>query len=115
MSTIFFTWWTSSITIIKMHQTAVICLVLASLAATCCLAQTVETVDVVIVGAGSAGLYAARDLAAKGYAVKVLEASDRHGGRVLSTTLGVTRLDMGAEFVVCARLFYILFGSLTLA
>jgi monoamine oxidase len=53
--------------------------------------------DVIVVGAGMAGLYAAKTLINKGYSVKVLEASNRHGGRVYSRTLGVTRIEMGAE------------------
>lgn len=40
-----------------------------------------ERVDVVIVGAGFAGLVAARDLGQRGYRVVVLEARDRIGGR----------------------------------
>ena len=38
--------------------------------------------DVIIVGAGSAGLYAAFELNNLGFDVLVLEAQDRHGGRV---------------------------------
>jgi monoamine oxidase len=53
--------------------------------------------DVIIVGAGMAGLYAAKILIDKGYSVKVLEASNRHGGRVYSRSLGDTRIEMGAE------------------
>lgn len=55
------------------------------------------THDVVIVGAGSAGLYATKTLVAEGYSVLVLEATDRHGGRMYSKTLGTTRIEMGAE------------------
>jgi len=55
------------------------------------------THDVVIVGAGSAGLYAAKTLGEAGYDVLIIEATDRIGGRVYSHTLGSTRIDLGAE------------------
>ncbi len=55
------------------------------------------THDIVIVGAGSAGLYAAKTLDAAGYDVLIIEATDRIGGRVYSHTLGSTRIDLGAE------------------
>src|SRR5829696_1333998 len=44
--------------------------------------------DVVVVGAGLAGLTAARELAAAGLDVRVLEARDRVGGRTLSQPVG---------------------------
>ncbi|MEM7195344.1 MAG: FAD-dependent oxidoreductase [Pseudomonadota bacterium] len=53
--------------------------------------------DVIIVGAGVAGMYCAKQLIEKGYQVVVLEATGRHGGRVFSQTLGQTRIEMGAE------------------
>jgi monoamine oxidase len=59
-----------------------------------------ESVDVAVVGAGLAGLTAARDILAGGKTVKVLEARDRVGGKVLNRKLkngGVT--EVGAEFV----------------
>jgi monoamine oxidase len=59
-----------------------------------------ESVDVVVVGAGLAGLTAARDLLAAGKSVRVLEARDRVGGKVHNAKLkngGVT--EVGAEFV----------------
>ena len=44
-------------------------------------------VDVAVVGAGLAGLAAARDLLAAGLSGLVLEARDRVGGRILNHTL----------------------------
>ncbi|MEM7293939.1 MAG: FAD-dependent oxidoreductase [Pseudomonadota bacterium] len=60
-------------------------------------ADDANSFDVIVVGAGMAGLNAARKLIQKGYRVRVLEASDRHGGRVYTKTLGSTRIEMGAE------------------
>ncbi len=54
--------------------------------------------DAIVVGAGLAGLSAARDLAAGGADVVVLEARDRPGGRVLQTSLADGRLvQLGGE------------------
>jgi NADPH-dependent 2,4-dienoyl-CoA reductase/sulfur reductase-like enzyme len=53
--------------------------------------------DVVIVGAGAAGLYAAYTLDNLGYSVLILEATNRHGGRVYSNTLGDVGIEHGAE------------------
>jgi len=53
--------------------------------------------DVVIIGAGAAGLYAAYELTNLGYDVLVVEASDRHGGRIWSATLGDVGIELGAE------------------
>jgi monoamine oxidase len=56
--------------------------------------------DVVVLGAGLAGLSAARDLAAGGADVVVLEARGRAGGRVEQTTLADGRLlQLGGEVV----------------
>ena len=56
-----------------------------------------EGYDIIVVGAGMAGLYAARELLLQGYKVLVLEASNRHGGRINTKSLGSTRIEMGAE------------------
>ncbi|HEY8480106.1 MAG TPA: flavin monoamine oxidase family protein [Spirillospora sp.] len=56
--------------------------------------------DVVVVGAGLAGLTAARDLVAAGRDVIVLEARDRPGGRVYGLPLpDGTTSEGGAEFI----------------
>lgn len=54
---------------------------------------------IVVIGAGIAGLAAARDLSSQGHAVTVLEAHDRIGGRPKTDTrLGVP-LDLGAWWI----------------
>jgi monoamine oxidase len=56
--------------------------------------------DVIILGAGLAGLTAARRLAAAGASVVVLEARDRVGGRVLNESIGGGEVvEAGAQFV----------------
>lgn len=56
--------------------------------------------DVVVVGAGLAGLTAARRLATAGRGVVVLEARDRVGGRVRNHDLGDGRsVEVGGQFV----------------
>jgi monoamine oxidase len=55
--------------------------------------------DVVVVGAGFAGLSAARDLVRLGHDVVVLEGRDRVGGRSSTTTIADTPVDLGGTFV----------------
>ncbi|MGK7222674.1 flavin monoamine oxidase family protein [Kocuria flava] len=55
--------------------------------------------DVVVVGAGPAGLMAARTLAAAGRSVAVLEARDRVGGRTWSRTVDGAFLEIGGQWV----------------
>ena len=57
--------------------------------------------DVIIVGAGAAGLAAAKDLIAAGREVLIVEARDRIGGRMHSTRApGVPiAIELGAEFI----------------
>jgi monoamine oxidase len=55
--------------------------------------------DIIIVGAGMAGLAAARVLAQAGSRVVVLEARDRVGGRIHTIPAGEETLELGAEFI----------------
>ena len=55
--------------------------------------------DVIVVGAGFAGLSAARELDRRGHAVVVLEGRDRVGGRSATTTLAGVPVDLGGTFV----------------
>jgi monoamine oxidase len=58
-----------------------------------------DTHDVVVVGAGMAGLTAARALAEAGLQVLVVEAQDRIGGRILTRHVGDEAIELGAEFI----------------
>jgi monoamine oxidase len=55
--------------------------------------------DVVVVGAGFAGLTSARELVKHGYDVVVLEGRDRVGGRSYTTTIADVPVDLGGTFV----------------
>jgi monoamine oxidase len=56
--------------------------------------------DVIVVGAGLAGLVAARQLSASGRSVLVLEARDRVGGRTVNASIGAGKVvEMGGQWV----------------
>src|SRR5438270_9554460 len=60
--------------------------------------------DVVVIGAGLAGLTAARDIRRRGHSVVVLEARNRVGGRTLNHDLGPQgfpgrKIEVGGQWV----------------
>jgi len=61
--------------------------------------ETGQALDVVIVGAGLAGLCAARRLAELGASYVVLEARERVGGRTLSQSLAGGMIDLGGQWI----------------
>lgn len=63
------------------------------------LAPLPETPEVLVIGAGAAGIGAARTLTAKGVSVAVLEARDRVGGRALTVAVRGHALDLGAHWL----------------
>ena len=75
------------------------------------------TMRVAIVGAGVAGLAAARALIAAGHSVAVYEAADRPGGHVYTVDAGGHAVDLG--FIVCNRerypAFFAMLGELGVA
>lgn len=62
-----------------------------------------EPWDAIVVGAGVAGLIAARELEEKGFKTLLLEAAGRVGGRIYSPTLQLgdraRRINVGAEYI----------------
>jgi monoamine oxidase len=56
-------------------------------------------VDAVVVGAGLAGLTAARELEAAGASVLVVEANDRVGGRTMTRHVGGVPIEMGGQWI----------------
>ncbi|WP_439937005.1 protoporphyrinogen oxidase [Nocardia sp. N13] len=59
--------------------------------------------DVVVIGGGVAGLVAARDLAATGRDVLLLEGSPRLGGKLRSAEVAGLTVDVGAEAMLARR------------
>jgi monoamine oxidase len=63
-------------------------------------AERKHEADVVVVGAGLAGLVAARDLEAQGCSVVVVEARDRVGGRTLNEGIGDGKVvEVGGQWI----------------
>jgi monoamine oxidase len=58
-----------------------------------------QNIDVLIIGAGAAGLIAWRELQSEGLQVVVLEARNRIGGRILTDHSTSSPIELGAEFV----------------
>ncbi|WP_234312460.1 NAD(P)/FAD-dependent oxidoreductase [Streptomyces griseus] len=62
-------------------------------------AEETTPYDVIVIGAGYAGITAARDLGVQGYRVLVLEARDRIGGRTWTDTFAGHTVEMGGTWV----------------
>jgi monoamine oxidase len=58
-----------------------------------------DDVDVVVVGAGAAGIAAARALAARRKTFVIIEAADRVGGRMFTNTQLGVKFEQGANFI----------------
>jgi len=55
--------------------------------------------SVLVIGAGPAGMGAAKELKSQGCNVTVLEARNRTGGRINTENMGTTKVDMGASWI----------------
>ena len=64
--------------------------------------------DVIVIGAGAAGLAAAAELGRAGLSITILEARDRIGGRMFTQRDPVCHapIEFGAEFIMGSRLKY---------
>lgn len=59
--------------------------------------------DTIVIGAGLSGLVCARRLIAGGASVRVLEARDRVGGRLLTGNLAGATIDLGGQWVTAGQ------------
>jgi phytoene dehydrogenase-like protein len=64
--------------------------------------MAVKNADVIIIGAGIAGLTAAKVLKAAGKTIKILEGSDTIGGRIKTDEIEGFRLDHGFQVLLTA-------------
>ena len=63
---------------------------------TCFTRSDVQEVDVLVLGAGVSGIFAAVELDQQQVDFAILEGSDRIGGRVYSTNIGGYTVELGA-------------------
>ena len=61
--------------------------------------ETKKTFDVIIIGAGFAGLIAARELSRRDRSVLIVEAKDRIGGRAFTADIDNEKFEIGATWV----------------
>ena len=71
----------------------------AALLAACNRPPTTERRQVIVIGAGIAGLAAARTLADRGHDAVLLEARDRIGGRIWTSRWSDAAIDLGASWI----------------
>lgn len=57
--------------------------------------------ELIIIGAGMAGIGASRTLTARGCPHIILESRDRYGGRIYPNMFAGVEVDIGATFVHC--------------